>query len=208
MRTSTRHLTSLAVATALAVGTAVSAHAVTATFGNDVVERGLADTFRDFVIVDTNTPAPFDGTIERIDYWAQRPGDIRFVLVDPAGVVTWVGPVVTATTAGPRSVTLDAPVGLVAGTDLGVYSVGTGVVSWQYDDDAAPAPFTPNASGLPAVGDTLGVVADSRRVYSMRADVRASSPEVCKDGGWERYGHRNQGQCIASVVANERAGKG
>lgn len=31
--------------------------------------------------------------------------------------------------------------------------------------------------------------------------------EDCFDGGWATFGFRNQGQCVASVVANESAGK-
>ena len=36
------------------------------------------------------------------------------------------------------------------------------------------------------------------------------APEVrdqCQDGGWETFGFGNQGECIASLMANERAGK-
>lgn len=32
-----------------------------------------------------------------------------------------------------------------------------------------------------------------------------TSKQDCKDGGWDDHGFRNQGLCIASVVANERS---
>ena len=32
-----------------------------------------------------------------------------------------------------------------------------------------------------------------------------ATKQDCKDGGWQDTEHRNQGQCIASVVANERS---
>jgi hypothetical protein len=35
----------------------------------------------------------------------------------------------------------------------------------------------------------------------------ALTKEDCKKGGWRDLGFRNQGQCIASIVANPRAGK-
>lgn len=34
-----------------------------------------------------------------------------------------------------------------------------------------------------------------------------STKDDCKDGGWASYGFTNQGQCVASVQANENAGK-
>ena len=37
--------------------------------------------------------------------------------------------------------------------------------------------------------------------------VESITKDDCKDGGWKALGFRNQGQCIASVVANEAAGR-
>lgn len=39
-----------------------------------------------------------------------------------------------------------------------------------------------------------------------REPQRPEAKQECKNGGWEELGHRNQGLCVASVVANERAG--
>src|SRR5699024_2923700 len=158
-----------------------------------------------FTIVDKNAPAPFDGTFTEINYYAERAGDIRFVIVDTTDTITWVSNVIPAA-AGAHTATFTEPVGLTAGSNLGVYSAGAGVVSFEYNNSASPAEFEGYNVGLPAVGETLNYVGESKRIYSMNASIEASSPEVCKDGGWEMYDFKNQGQCIASIVANENSG--
>ena len=156
----------------------------------------------------TTSPGPDhgDGYFTTINYYAERPGVIRFVVVDDQDQVTWISDEVSAI-AGAGVLSLDEPVGLTAGSNLGVYSAGYGVISFDYDASAAPADFNNYGSGLPAVGDTLDYVGSSKRVYSMNATVKASSPEICKNDGWMSYGYPNQGQCIASVVANANSGK-
>ena len=45
---------------------------------------------------------------------------------------------------------------------------------------------------------------------SQACDYVPSAPvkkDDCKDGGWEAFGFRNQGECVASIVANENADK-
>jgi hypothetical protein len=37
--------------------------------------------------------------------------------------------------------------------------------------------------------------------------VEAKPVDKCGDNAWEDQGFKNQGQCIASLVANEKAGK-
>lgn len=186
---------------------ATAAHALTATLGNDAIYRGNVDGYSNFTIVDTNNPAAFDGTFAEIEYYAHRAGNIRFVIVDITDTVTWVSDVVTATEAGVKTVTFDEPVGVTAGSNIGVYSELSGVVSWQYAA-AAPAAWEANNAGLPSVGEMLTYEATTEgRIYSMNANIEASSPAICKDGGWEMYGYKNQGQCIASIVANENSGK-
>lgn len=194
------------LAIAMALSAATAAFAVSATIGNDATLRTHVDSYRNFAIVDTNNPAPFDGVFSQVDYYAHRAGDVRFVLVDTAGTVTWVSEVITATAAGTQTATLTTPAGVTAGSNLGVYSVNYGVVSYAYGGDS-DAFWEPNNAGLPAVGDAFNTAGAQARTYSMNAKVTATSPEICKDGGWEAYGYKNQGQCIASVVANDHAGK-
>lgn len=196
-----------AIAVVVVMGTAATAWAVTASMGNAVIDRATRDTFTNFTIVDTNNPAPFDGTFQTIGYYAERVDTIRFVVVDPSSEVTWVSEEITPVSTGVNGYTAPAPVGVVAGSNLGVYSKHAGVVSFDYDVNAAPAPFEQNNAGLPQVGEILSYQNDSARFYSMRTAVTAASPEVCKNGGWDAYGYSNQGRCIASVVANERAGR-
>jgi hypothetical protein len=199
-------LSVLALVIAATVGLTTAAFAVSATVGNPAMDRGSVDTWRNFTIVDTNHPAPFDGYFTTVDYYAEQAGDVRFVIVDATDVVTWVSDVVAAA-PGAGTLTLDEPVGLTAGSNIGVYSVGYGVISYDFDVTAEPAAFDGFDSGPPSVGSPLVYVGESTRVYSMNVDVKASSPEICKDGGWETYGYKNQGQCIASVVANANGGR-
>ncbi|RPF29015.1 hypothetical protein [Georgenia muralis] len=201
-----RTIAAVLVMTAAVLGLTTAAHALTGTLGNPATDRAYVDGYHNFTIVDTNHPAPFDGTFTHVNYYAERAGDIRFVVVDTTGTVTWVSDVITAAGAGVQTATLADPVGVTAGSNIGVFSVGQGVVSYEYA--GAPSEWTANNAGLPAVGDTLDYEATTQgRVYSMNATVEASSPEVCKDGGWEMYDYKNQGQCIASIVADSNSGK-
>lgn len=200
-----KSLFTVVLAAAMALSAATAAFAVSATIGDSATLRNHADSFSNFTIVDTNNPAPFDGVFSQIDYYAHRAGSVRFVLVDATETVTWVSDVVTADTTGPKIATLASPAGVTAGSNLGVYSVNRGVVSWQSGGDGAF--WEPNNAGLPAIGDPFNTVGTQGRTYSMNAHITATSPEICKDGGWEAYEYKNQGQCIASVVANSNAGK-
>jgi hypothetical protein len=78
-------------------------------------------------------------------------------------------------------------------------SPGAGVEPWEAQN-----------SGKPEVDDpfvNVSFLYDSQnnRIYSMNATIHASSPDLCKKGGWETYEFKNQGQCIASIVANDNA---
>jgi hypothetical protein len=199
-------LSVLALVIAATVGVTTAAFGVSATVGNAATDRATVDTWRNFTIVDTNHSAPFDGYFTTVNYFAERAGDVRFVIVDATDTVTWMSDVVTAS-PGAGTLTLDQPVGLTAGSNIGVYSVGFGVISYDFDATAEPAAFDAFDSGAPSVGSTLDYVGESTRVYSMNVDVKASSPEICKDGGWETYGYKNQGRCIASIVANANGGR-
>lgn len=85
---------------AAVLGLSTAAHALTGTLGNDATNRATTDTWINFTIVDTNNPAPFDGTFTKINYYAEQPGNIRFVIVDTTDTVTWISDLVTAPTAG------------------------------------------------------------------------------------------------------------
>lgn len=200
-------LLAFGVAATIVVGAAAAALGVTATMGNPAIDRTSYDTWWNTTHVDTNNPAPFDGTISTISYYAERVGAFRFVVVDPSSEVTWISEEITAATVGAHQYTAPEPVGVVAGSNLGVYTRNGGVVSFDYAADAEPAYFQEHMAGLPEVGETLTFLGSSGRYYSMNASVVAASPSICKSGGWENYGYPNQGQCIASVVADEHSGK-
>ncbi|HLS45749.1 MAG TPA: hypothetical protein VK045_09970 [Ornithinicoccus sp.] len=195
------------IALLAAVGLATPALAVTGTIGNAPIDRTFYDTWRDFTLVDFNNPAPFDGYFTSIDYYAERAGEVRFVIVDSNDTVAWISDEVSAS-IGPASLDLAQPVGVTAGSNLGVYSPGLGVISYDTIGDPQPVQYEWYDSGMPLLGEALAYVPGTTqpRFYSMSASITASSPDICKNGGWEGYGYRNQGQCIASVVANENSG--
>lgn len=200
----------LLVAGAACIGLAGPAMAVTVTMGNAATDRATVDSWTNSVTVDTNHPAAFDGYFTEIEYFAERPGQMRFVIVDSAKTVTWVSETVTVEAAGVATLQLDAPVGVTAGSNLGVNTIGAPTISYDYDASAPPIQQT-YGGGLVAVGDLPAFwdpasLFQPNRVYSMNADVQASSPQICKNGGWEAFGYKNQGQCIASVVANDNSG--
>ena len=186
---------------------AVPAAAISGTIGNPPVDGTNTDGWANFTVVDTNHPAAFDGYFESVTFYAGRTGTINFVVVDANLEVTWVSENITVSALGLQTVTLAAPAGITAGANLGYYTQGQGVV--EYDDDGTDALWEPNNSGKPGVADTFDDVAQNysndNRIYSMNAKVIATSPDICKKGGWEAYGYKNQGQCIASIVANDNA---
>lgn len=205
------HRTTVLLATGLlTTALAVPAFAVTATMGSTAVPRPSLDTWTNSTTVDTNHPAPFDGYFTQIEYDAGGLGEMRFVVIDADRVVTWVSDPVTVTAVGAGELVLDAPVGVTAGSNLGVYTVGAGVVGYEVDTSAATILQT-YGGGVPAVNsapafEDPGDLVRPTRIYSMNAEIEASSPQICKDGGWRTWGYKNQGQCIASVVADEHSG--
>ena len=53
----------------------------------------------------------------------------------------------------------------------------------------------------------FGAESDERFDWT-RVEVLQPTVDDCMDGGWMTFGdHKNQGQCIASVKADENAGK-
>lgn len=202
----------VALVTALAImGLAAPALAVTAPMGNAPVPRVQVDEYFDNTFVDMNNPAPFDGYFTEIDYYAGASGSVRFVIVDSAHTVTWISEMVTIPGPGPGTFTSAAPVGVSRGSNLGFYTVGHGPIYWEYHNLGHTVDWTIFSTGVPAVGETLvyeGTAPDYefKRYYSLQTEITASSPQICKNGGWQNFGHRNQGQCIASIVANKNSG--
>lgn len=202
-----------AIAALVVVSLAGTALGVTATIGNDAIDRPNGpDSWSNFTIVDTNHPAPFDGTFSEVTFYAGRLGTINFVIVDESLLVTHVSADIPVTALGPQTVDLGL-VGITAGSNLGYYTHGTGVIDYTLMDPttAIDTLWEPLNAGKPAVGDLFNNVAgnysNNDRVYSMNAVISATSPDICKDDGWMQYDYKNQGQCIASIVANEHADK-
>ncbi|WP_052666789.1 hypothetical protein [Nitriliruptor alkaliphilus] len=214
-RTAGTLLTAILLTMAM-VGTAT---AIT-TIGNAATDRGKVDTWSNFTIVDTNNPASGEGSFSEVEFYAHQAGVIRFLVADAGKVVTYLSDPIDVSTAGEQTAILSVdgvatPAGVTTGSNLGVYSQGEGVVSFEYAGDA-PAYFTGFESGLKDVGENLGdsQVGASERFYSMNATITPAGPatkDACKDGGWESFTlneFRNQGECVSYLMANERAGKG
>lgn len=194
-----------AVFTFSAVGVAF---ATVGTIGNEVRDRSSMDTsWTNWWIVDTNVAATADGKIETFDYYARTTNQFKLFLVDPDREVKWVSELITPA-LGMQTFVPGEPVGVVEGWHIGIYYAQTGVI--PFDSGGTTYIQGSDQAGEPSVGETL-VDGDTRdRVYSVGATIVEAAPQtkdVCKDGGWEEYGFRNQGQCIASLMANENAGK-
>ena len=201
--TTPRRFAGLAIVALLFI--ALPAAAVTATMGNPVIDRGGHDTWP-ATLIDMNNPAPFDGYFTQVDYYVDGTGTVQFVVVDATDTVTWVSDVVRIEGEGPRVLSLDTPVWVSAGSNIGYYTpdIRSAIVS---DSTGATMMFTAAWSSVPDVGETLSYdTAGSPRTNSISVTVKASSPDVCKNGGWRDHGYRNQGLCIASVVADPRSG--
>lgn len=195
----------MAIVSAMTLTAVTAAFGVSATMGNDAVPRSHIDSWSHFTVVDTNNPAAFDGTMAEVTVFGQRAGIVRFVIVDAANVITQVSDEVAVAGTGVETLALPEPMGVTTGANLGVHFVGqSSIPSDRFVGE--PAYWNPQGSA-PTVGQVVGTSGTESRIYSMNAAITASSPDVCKDGGWEGYGYKNQGQCIASVVANERASK-
>ena len=195
----------------LVLGVMSAAVAVTSQIGNDAIDRQYADSWTNFTIIDTNNPVMYDGYFDEVTFYAARDGFINFVVVDSDGYVTYISEEFEVTTAqidAVVTVSLSTPAGVTAGDNLGYYTKYNGVI--PHDRPLGEETlWTTNAYGPLTVGDMFpdDPTYAQHRVYSLNATVHATSPDICKKGGWEDYGYKNQGQCIASIVANENAGK-
>lgn len=184
---------------------ALPAAAVTATMGNAVIDRNGHDTWP-ATLIDMNNPAPFDGYFTQVDYYVDGEGTLNFVVVDATDTVTWISEAVRTEGEGARVLTLDAPVEVSAGSNIGYYTpdVQSPIVS---DSSGAIMMFEAPYEPRPEIGETLTYYTSGLpRTNSISVTVEASSPDICKDGGWKVHGYLNQGLCIASVVADGRSG--
>lgn len=188
-----------------AISLAAPALAVTGMMGNDATDRFSTESWSNFTMIDRHHPAPFDGYFTRVDLFVRGAGSLNVVVVDASDTVTWISDAITATAAGAVTVQLTEPVGVSAGSNLGVYADGASILATG--QGTVNAMFEILNAGLPTVGEPLDYYTTGRaRTLSIGAEITASSPDICKNGGWEGYGYKNQGQCIASVVANKNSG--
>jgi hypothetical protein len=69
----------------------------------------------------------------------------------------------------------------------------------------AGATETISASDHVDVRMVFGAERDERFDWTRFYPLTLTSMDQCKDGAWEGFGFRNQGQCIASIVANDNS---
>jgi hypothetical protein len=77
--------------------------------------------------------------------------------------------------------------------DPGLAVDASGQVFATGDTDSSDFPTTPSAYGTTLSG---GLDAWALRLSALTVPT---SKEQCKNGGWRRFGFKNQGQCLASV---------
>ena len=141
---------------------AVPAMAATITVGNDSSVRATLDTYKNFIVVDTNNPVSVNGWLTSFSYYAANKNSFEFVLVDAGYVVKWISPPITPASVGVQTYSISVPV--QAGWNLGVHFDSSGTIPFDYI--GLPATYTPNNNGMPVVGVNLTVESTSNRVYS------------------------------------------
>lgn len=156
---------------------AVPVQAATISVGNDVAERGEADGWSNFVVIDTNHPVSANGWLTIFRYYALDQSPFRFILVDGSNKVQWVSEQITPSVV--MGVNLFTPVSAVPvqmGWNLGVYIVETGAI--PFESTGAPAFYTADNSGLPSVGSKLAYAGSVGRTHSFVAtgDTEITTP--------------------------------
>jgi hypothetical protein len=146
---------------------ALPAQAASISVGNDAADRPLSDTYENFTVIDTNHPVSANGSLTIFKYYALEQAPIRFILVDGSNVVKWVSDEITPPGTGINVFTPASPVLVQAGWNLGVYTVGTGVI--PLESTGASASYTTENSGLPGLGLTLTYGGSESRTYSFVA---------------------------------------
>lgn len=71
--------------------------------------------------------------------------------------------------------------------------------------DTIPAEVGGNRYSWFTFATVPNLAVDDHKAYQVLA--KPVTKDDCRDGGWESFGFKNQGQCIASVQANENAGQ-
>ena len=202
-----RSVVTLAIAAAMVMSVAGAALGAS-TIGNEALDRSEVDNSSNFTVVDTNNPATFDGYFEEVTFWAHRLGTINFVVLS-GDEITYVSSDLEVTAPGLQTASLGDTAGVVVGDNLGYYLQTQGVIDYDnaLENAGERVRISANNDGFPPEpGDNLGFFEWDFRIYSMNATINPASPDVCKKGGWETYGDfKNQGQCIASFVANDNA---
>ncbi len=195
-----------ALAAALLVALGITGTVLAATtMGNEATDRDHLDTWSNVTVVDTNNPAGVDGVITQVTIYGATSGTVRFVIVDSDLEITQISSEVTVAGNGTETLTLDAPLVVTVGDNLGVHFVAHASV--PFDGDVGALAYWNDQGVVPVIGLEVGTGANSpqARTYSMNAQIEPASPDACKNGGWTIWGFRNQGLCIASLVANENS---
>lgn len=155
---------------------AMPAQAAGISVGNDAAERGEADGYENFTVIDTNHPVSANGWLTIFRYFALDQGPFRFVLIDGSNTVQWVSEQITPPGEGANVFTPPSAVPVQAGWNLGVYFAGTGTI--PFESTGGPAYFTPDGwveppgvqtPAVPTVGSTLTYESSSNRTYSFVA---------------------------------------
>ena len=79
---------------------------------------------------------------------------------------------------------------------------GNGADTMAVGEGAAPGPTGCGLSGVFG-GPETGTLANGRAVV-FDAPLLPTSKDQCKSGGWEQFGFKNQGQCVAFVATHGR----
>lgn len=201
----------MAMAIAMALSTMGAALAAPGDSITDWDTNGGAVTDGSTIVMDItdDTVSPFGASIENPAYGtageAGTPVEISFTF---------------EITEGDARCDQGAPRVFVRSGDEVVFASG-GQSSSTCPGDADPREGPVTVTGTVDGGDLghVGLVFDNVANRSVAEFTRFSidgvellvpaptSKDDCKNGGWESYDFKNQGQCIASIVANDNAGK-
>ena len=136
--------------------------------GNDALTvRTQVDTYSNFTVVDTNSPASEAGYIPEINYYAANMNPFEFVFVNSSNTVEWISPTITPSVIGFNDYEPTTPVAIQAGWNLGAHFDSTGTIPFEYV--GASASWTANNSGMPTTGTALTVAGSGDRMYSFVA---------------------------------------
>jgi len=165
----------LAILGLFAASGSKGASAAAISVGNDPNSRSQVDSYKNFVVLDTNHPIQADGHLTGFSYYATSTSPFRFLLVDGNNVVKWMSDQITPPQLGANNFTPAAQIGVKQGWDLGVYFTATSSIPFEVS--GASAFYTDNNSGQPSADNTLNFVGSSSRTYSFGATGTATQPD-------------------------------